>query len=433
MSDPTMGNAAQASGAAQAAPEVEAMNVALGEVAALAGTAASPFPFPLDWWRCLRRGPVSGRYEGEMTAPTPARQMLELRVDIDPRYANSPVLDRVSADLYEVQRFSLPGRPPLVSRIYRESWIIDAPTATWSRCSVRITGTVRYWRGAHPRTTAVIDIPWGTFTPAGPATVTLSPAGGGAFSFSCTRRSDAFRELNLEIDVASSVNVDPVVPAYDTHLHPDRPPNLPRRVLTIDEAYREAGVAVSIRTDRTIIDDSAPQFARWSPAELHDAMETHFSEIAGTWPRWDMWGLMCGEFDNPLVGGVMFDAAAAFGGSGEPPERQGFAVFRRHSWFDNLAAGAPTTTAQAEALRKWLYVWVHEAGHAFNFLHSWDKNRPDSLSWMNYDWRYDSRNGANSFWRIISRPSAYLPAASLPLTAREGVQPPPNHDQLGAA
>jgi hypothetical protein len=41
---------------------------------------------------------------------------------------------------------------------------------------------------------------------------------------------------------------------------------------------------------------------------------------------------------------------------------------------------------------------VHEAGHAFNLLHSWDKNRPDSLSWMNYDWRYDQRNGANSFW-----------------------------------
>jgi hypothetical protein len=108
---------------------------------------------------------------------------------------------------------------------------------------------------------------------------------------------------------------------------------------------------------------------------------------------------MCGEFDNPLVGGIMFDASSAFGGAGEPPERQGFAVFRRHSWFDDLPVGAPANASQAEALRKWLYVWIHEAGHAFNFLHSWDKNRPDSLSWMNYDWRYDSRNGANSFWR----------------------------------
>jgi hypothetical protein len=37
-------------------------------------------------------------------------------------------------------------------------------------------------------------------------------------------------------------------------------------------------------------------------------------------------------------------------------------------------------------------------GHAFNFLHSWDKNRPDALSRMNYDWKYDNRNGTDSFW-----------------------------------
>jgi hypothetical protein len=49
-------------------------------------------------------------------------------------------------------------------------------------------------------------------------------------------------------------------------------------------------------------------------------------------------------------------------------------------------------------MRHVLYTWVHEAGHAFNFLHSWDKSRPDALSWMNYDWRYDQRNGNGSYW-----------------------------------
>jgi hypothetical protein len=127
-------------------------------------------------------------------------------------------------------------------------------------------------------------------------------------------------------------------------------------------------------------------------------METHFSQISGTWPRWDLWGLLAGRFDNPGVGGIMFDAGAAAGGAGEPPERQGFSVFRNHQWFNSLPAGAPANQAEAEALRKYLYTWVHEAGHAFNFLHSWDKNRPDSLSWMNYDWRYDARNGPDSFW-----------------------------------
>ena len=34
-------------------------------------------------------------------------------------------------------------------------------------------------------------------------------------------------------------------------------------------------------------------------------------------------------------------------------------------------------------MREFLYVYVHEIGHAFNLVHSWDKGRPESLSWMN--------------------------------------------------
>ena len=49
-------------------------------------------------------------------------------------------------------------------------------------------------------------------------------------------------------------------------------------------------------------------------------------------------------------------------------------------------------------MRHFLYTWVHEAGHAFNMLHSWDKNRSDSLSWMNYDWKYNSLDSDNDFW-----------------------------------
>ncbi|WP_067535679.1 hypothetical protein [Nocardia crassostreae] len=94
----------------------------------------------------------------------------------------------------------------------------------------------------------------------------------------------------------------------------------------------------------------------------------------------------------------MFDADAGFGGAGRSPERQGFAVFRNHTWFDDLVTGPPQNQAQARAMRHFLYTWVHEAGHAFNFLHSWNKARPNSLSWMNYDWRYDMINGPDKFW-----------------------------------
>ncbi len=358
-----------------------------------------PIPWPPDWFRCLRLGPVSGRYEGDMTSPTAGRYRLDLRVDIDVRYANSPVMNRVSGDIYQVYTFRLLGRPAFTWTVYRESWIVDNPVVTWSRCNVVVTGTVRYWKGIHPFTTVRIVIPWTTFSPAGPAEVTFS-AGGGITTqnYSCARKSDCFRSMGMEIDVAASVNTPPLLPSYSSHWHNNRPPDTPQRTLTIEESYREAGVCVEIDPAHTVIDDSAAQFNSWSPAELHDAMEVHYSKYAAGWPKWHMWGLLAGTFDSPSVGGIMFDAAAMYGGAGRPPERQGFAVFRNHSWFNNLVAGTPANQDQAWAMRHFLYTWVHEAGHAFNLLHSWNKSRPDSLSWMNYDWRYDQRNGSNTFW-----------------------------------
>lgn len=357
-----------------------------------------PFPWPPDWWRCLRRGPVSGRYDGEMTAPTAGAFALDLRVDIDLRYANSPVMDRVSGDNYQVYHIRFPGRQRFSWRVYRESWIIDDPTVTWFRCRVEISGTVRYWKGVHPVTTAVITIPWGTFTAAGPAEVTFTETGGSTISYSCARKSDSFRDMNMEIDVCTSTDIAPMLPSYDTLWHNNRPADTPQRTLTIEESYREAGVSVTIDPAHTVVDDSAAGFATWSPAELHDAMEVHYSQYSGAWPNWKMWGFLAGTFDNSGVGGIMFDAAAAYGGAGEAPERQGYAVFRNHSWFTNLVAGAPANQDQAYAMRHYLYTFVHEAGHAFNLLHSWNKSRPDALSWMNYDWKYDQRNGADAFW-----------------------------------
>lgn len=357
-----------------------------------AGELAPPVPLPPDWWRCLRRGPVSGRYEGDF-----ADEHLVLRVDIDPLSVDSPVMKRISADILRRVVIALPFRPPITFTRYQESWIVDNPSISWSRCSVTVTGRVRYWRGTHPATDLTLTIPWGSFTPAGPATATLTALGQTPRTFSCARTANSFRDLELELDVCTSTSAEPVVPTYDTHGHANRPAGLRQRQLTIEQAYREAGVSVTRRPDRTIIDDSGPALVTWSVAELHDAMETHYGRYGSGWPAWRMWGLLAGRFDTSSVGGIMFDAKAAFGGAGEAPERQGFAVFRDHSWFNDLVP-APSTQAQFDAMRQYLYTWVHEAGHAFNLLHSWDKSRPDSLSWMNYAWRYDNRNGAGTFW-----------------------------------
>jgi hypothetical protein len=341
---------------------------------------------------------VSGLYQGDMMLPQPGRFELELRVDIDPRNLISPVMNRVSGDLFQVTRTNLPGQPPQISRTYIESWIVDHPVITPSTDHIDVTGTVRYWVGTHPATAVALRISWPGSPPAVGAEVTFTETGGSARKYSCRRISDAFRDVNIEIDVCSSVNTLPLLPNYDSSWHDDRPADLPHRVMTIESIYEEAGVRVTIDPTHTVVDDSAAQFQSWTTAELHDAMETHFSQVGGTWPKWQMWGLMAGAFEDSLVGGIMFDTAAA-GISSAGSERQGFAVFRTHEWFNDLAQEAPRNQKQAQAARQFLYTWVHEAGHAFNFLHAWDKGRPDSLSWMNYDWRYEQRNGENTFWK----------------------------------
>ncbi|WP_222273053.1 hypothetical protein [Modestobacter marinus] len=306
-------------------------------------------------------------------------------------------MNRVSADVYDRRLTRGDGGRLVPVSTYLESWIVDAPVVSWSRCQVEITGTVRYWRGSHPATTVRIVVPW-RHGAIGPAEVTLTPGSGAAATYSCSFRSDSFRDVTLETDYCRSINQTPQLPTYDTTWHATRPPDTAQRVLTVEEAYREAGIGVTVDPVHTEIDDSAPGFATWSPAELHDAMEVAFGQFPQAWPSWNLWGLLAGSFQNTQVGGIMFDAAATFGGAGDAPERQGFAVFRDHTWFNDLVPGRPATQDQARAMRHFLYTWVHEAGHAFNFLHSWDKARPDSLSWMNYDWRYDERNGPDSFW-----------------------------------
>jgi hypothetical protein len=341
---------------------------------------------------------VSGLYRGDMMLPQPGRFELELRVDIDPRNLVSPVMNRISGDLYQVTRTNLPGQASQTSRTYIESWIVDHPQLTPAADHIDVAGDVRYWLGTHAATTVTLRITWPGSPPAVAAEVTFTETGGATRKYSCRRISDNFRSVDLEVDVCASVNRPPLLPVYDTSWHDNHPADLPHRVLTIESAYQEAGVDVTISTVHTVIDDGAPQFQSWTPAELHDAMETNFSQYGGTWPNWQMWGLMAGEFEDSLVGGIMFDAAALLG-DGTAPERKGFAVFRSHEWFNDLIVGTPQNQTQAASARQFLYAWVHEAGHAYNFLHSWDKGRPDSLSWMNYDYLYDQRNGDDTFWK----------------------------------
>jgi hypothetical protein len=129
--------------------------------------------------------------------------------------------------------------------------------------------------------------------------------------------------------------------------------------------------------------------AKWSDSELHAAMVANFSQFANT-PQWKVYLLVATTHVDGYRG-IMFDASGTY-------QRQGCAVF-----YDAIRG------TDALSQRAQLRTYVHELGHAFNLLHSWQKNLasppaplgPNSgfgdLSWMNYDWRYQP-GGAAGYW-----------------------------------
>lgn len=323
----------------------------------------------------------SGRYEGNMVFPVGGNYFMELRIDIDNRYHNSPIMKKISGDYYRIESSS--------NLVYVESWIVDNHNVRSFSTHIQINGTMRFWKGNHPPTNINIKVYSDSQNNTGYSEITINDNNGNQSKFLCTKKSDCFRDLELEVDLTQSVNQEPIFPYYDTYWHSNRPADLPRRILTIEECYRETGIKLTTNTQNSnIIDDSTSNFINWNDAELHDAMEQNFSLYNNSWPAWKMWCLLCGTYNQDTVLGVMFDAGIQFGGSGRRPERQGFAVFKKHPIFNNLSSQTPNNQIQADAMRRFLRTYVHEAGHAFNLLHSWNKNRPYSLSWMNYPKNY---------------------------------------------
>ncbi len=343
-----------------------------------------------------RQPSISGRYAGRSRGNDGAFE-LDLRLDVDPRGIHSPVLLKVSGDLYQSCAMAA-AKGARRWRVFRHSWVVDRARVKWGLAQTRISGTVRFWQGAHPQTEVTITIPRTEQLSPGPAEVRLFENGRPAKAFQCLFLSDCFREVQLEVDVCQSVAGATPLLDFDPFLHAAPPQGFKLRRLSFETAYHEAGIAMQVNPEPGRIDDREQAFGAWSAAELHDAMERHFSQYDGAWPNWHLWGLLGGSFEDPMTAGVMFDAQAAYGGAGRGVERQGFAVFRNHRWFERLPEGPPINAAEAAALRTYLYTWIHEAGHAFNLLHSWDKNQPDALSWMNYPWRYDQRHGEDRFW-----------------------------------
>ena len=310
--------------------------------------------------------PVSGRYRS-----AGAGFQLELRVDVD----RTRPTRRVSGDF-----FSVSG----ATRSYVGSFVVDAPVITVSATLVTIEGLGKYtWSAAFPKIR--VTIPRVTLLqPPAPATLRFfSLANAPGASYLCNFESAYFRTVQIETDRVNDV----VTPVFSTYNTGSLPSGGPARSLSVVGAFAEAGIQLQVSAGSNVVNGGAGANARWSDAELHASMVNHFSLWQNV-PQFKVWQLAAQNYDSPSVLGIMFDQAGR--------HRQGCAVFH---------GGLGGTTA--DKLRLQLFAYVHELGHCFNLLHSWQKslasppgvNRPAALSWMNYPQMFPG--GTAAFWNAF--------------------------------
>jgi hypothetical protein len=310
--------------------------------------------------------PVSGRYRGTLGA-----FQLELRVDVD----RTRPMRRASGDFYQTSGGTT---------TYFGSFVVNSPTVTVTATQVTVKGLGSFTFSAGAPVVQIKITRRTIFQPQAPATLQFfTTSGAPGAIYTCAFESIYFRTVRIETDRVSDV-ITPVFSNYNTGSFPS---GGPARNLSVVGAYAESGVQMIPTAGSDVINIAeAGAGSKWSNAELHASMQKHFS-LWRDLPQWAVWLVAAQQHDlGAGLYGIMFDQ--------QGKQRQGCAVFH---------GGIGGTTA--DKLRLQLYTYVHELGHCFNLLHSWQKsfatppvpNRPSSLSWMNYPWNFPG-GGAPTFW-----------------------------------
>ena len=309
-----------------------------------------------------RKRAVSGRYRG-----VSGDFEIELRVDVDGKRPTR----RISGDLFRIAG---------ATRGYFGSFIVNTPIITVSPSRVTLRGSgVFSFTTLFPLVRVTIPRVSG-LAPQGAATlVFLDAAGAKGSSFRCAHVSRYFRTVQFEQDTVTGTK------AFEKYNTGALPCPAPARTLSVVDAYADAGIEMQVAGASNIVDlTGAGSDQKWSNAELHASMLQQFSLWRDD-PQWKVWLLVANDHESQDLRGIMFDQQSR--------QRQGCAVF-----YDRI--GGDDAASQRGALR----TYVHELGHCFNLLHSWQKsfavppqpNRVDALSWMNYVQNFPG--GANAYW-----------------------------------
>ena len=333
----------------------------------------------------LQRNDVFGVWEGQ-----DGSTRFVLRLDV----GQNGSLDIISGDVFEEQ-----GNTLLYNYSFRTTHLEHIST----QAPERLSGPVNIYDKDEERLSRIdvtipaqgdLDILFVTYIMTQFGRVTTEVR-----QFSVSKQFDQLRQVDLEFDRVVGV---PAPNAFTIQNHNDTPDDLENRDLDYEGAYADAGLQLNVTQFGAEISLDAAGFdGRWNDEELHAAMEANFQAHANE-PAWRLYLLLATTYVNTGVLGIMFD-------SEDDSPRQGSAVFVDHPAISDATGD--------ERDREYLYTIVHELGHAFNLLHSFQKHifqegerrqflaRPGGLSWMNYPQLFPYGNarppgwdGANRFW-----------------------------------
>jgi hypothetical protein len=185
--------------------------------------------------------------------------------------------------------------------------------------------------------------------------------------------SALFREIGIEKEIEQDVE--------------DLPPyQYDGNEVTLGSCFETAGLKI---IDAGVRDNIPSISGGWEDAQLH-ALMTQFADESLDRKQWIVHLLYLSESSSRGLLGVMFDTGIR---DANHLPRQGVAVFL------GAIEGHPAGRA-----RKSLQTAVHELGHALNLAHRFEREvgRADSLSFMNYDWRYMGGNHIKAYWNNFS-------------------------------
>ncbi|QDY75415.1 tetratricopeptide repeat protein [Streptomyces qinzhouensis] len=316
--------------------------------------------------------PVTGRWTG-----TIGNQRVEVRVDLEGERS----LGVISGDLFTGDTWtdSFRTTTEIIALSSRNHLMVDSLGLSWANNS--------------PWTQVVLQLPRVAVNSPMPTAhfALLTRDNTPSLQLTCSYVGPALRSVELETDAMAGTQV---FQSYNTAVG-----NVPRgyrnRVLTLASVYAEAGIELKNAGRANVVADTSGVDLKWSEAELHAAMEANFSlhRDAEQWKIWAFLGTYHSYHDS--VAGIMFDQTGR--------QRQGVAIFY-NALRDYNSIG--------DAME--LFTYVHELGHVFNMLHSWEKNLavppaplgPNNgfgdLSWMNYPALYNNgagRAGGQHYWQ----------------------------------